>query len=248
MSIELAKQNFVNLKKVASDTVESKGLGNQKARVALALDISGSMSGLFANGTVQSVCEKLLALGVKFDDNKAIDIFLFGQKDYEVGELEENDFYQYVDKHITRKYSLEGSTIYSGVMKRIIKKYSDADNGQKQGLFKGLFNKKSTSNNEPIEPVYVMFVTDGDNYDKTEAEQVIKDSSNLGIFWQFVGLGGSSFNFLEKLDNLNGRVLDNTNFFHLNDFNKIDDSELYNRLLNEFPSWIKEAQSKGFIN
>ncbi|MDC0759349.1 hypothetical protein POF51_01445 [Brevibacillus sp. AG] len=64
------------------------------------------------------------ALGVKFDDNRSIDIFLFGKNDYEGGELSERDFFNYVNNHIVRKYQLEGFTNYAGVMKRIVKKYS----------------------------------------------------------------------------------------------------------------------------
>ncbi|WP_372630452.1 VWA domain-containing protein [Cohnella sp.] len=78
LSIDLAKKNFIELKKKANDVASSLGLGNQKAKVALALDISGSMASTFKNGTVQKVVEELLALGVKFDDNQAIDIFLLG--------------------------------------------------------------------------------------------------------------------------------------------------------------------------
>ena len=42
-----------------------------------------------------------------------------------------------------------------------------------------------------------------------------------------------------------GRVVDNANFFSLDDVDKISDEELYNKLLNEFPMWLKEAIEKG---
>ncbi|ATF13482.1 hypothetical protein A616_16305 [Brevibacillus brevis X23] len=54
-----------------------------------------------------------LALGVKFDDNRSIDIFLFGKNDYEGGELSERDFFNFVNNHIVRKYQLEGMSCHA---------------------------------------------------------------------------------------------------------------------------------------
>lgn len=244
MSIELAKKQFIELKKTAATSIELAGLGNQKAKVALALDISGSMGGLFASGKVQQVVEKLLALGIKFDDDQAIDIFLFGVNDYYVGELKESEFYQYVQNKITSKYRLEGGTNYAGVMQKIIDKYVGQSN-KKSGMFGKLFSKNEET---PLdEPVFVIFITDGDNGDKSRTEDIVKDASNKGVFWQFVGIGNERFSFLQKLDDLKGRYIDNADFFQLNDINKVSDEELFNRLLTEFPSWIKEARNKNLI-
>lgn len=245
MSIELAKEQFINLKKTAVKSIESAGLGNQKAKVALALDISASMSGLFSSGRVQQVVEKLLALGIKFDDDQAIDIFLFGVNDHYAGELKESEFYQYVQNKITSQYRLEYGTNYAGVMQRIMKHYVGS-NDKKSGVFGKLFSKSEAST-VLDEPVFVIFITDGDNGDKSKTEEIVRDASNKGVFWQFVGVGYESFSFLQKLDDLKGRFLDNADFFQLNDINKVSDEDLFNRLLTEFPAWIKEARNKNLI-
>jgi len=218
-----AQDNFVRLKRKVTLAVKKAGLEGQCARVALAIDISVSMRRMFEAGTVQRVCERLLALGVKFDDNGAVDIFLFGNKDYDVGELSEENFYGFVEHEIASQYRLEGKTNYAGVINRIIEKYTT----------------------EPGDPAYVLFVTDGDNHDKEGAEKAIVDASKVPIFWQFVGIGGSKFEFLDKLDTMPGRFIDNANFFALNDIDRISDEELYKRMLVEFPSWLKEAKQKG---
>ncbi|TKI55452.1 VWA domain-containing protein [Brevibacillus antibioticus] len=262
MSIDLkkkAEENFISLKKKADEAVSKVGLNGQTARVALAIDISGSMSALYRNGVVQRTVERLLALGVKFDDNRSIDIFLFGNNDYEVGELSERDFFNYVNDHIVRKYQLEGYTNYAGVMKRIAKKYypqafeGSATSGGFFGKLFGGSQKFSIDQNaykaryQDSEPVYVYFLTDGDNGDKSETELVIREASKLGIFWQFVGIGNERFQFLSKLDNLPGRFIDNANFFTCTDLNQISDEELFKRSLAEFPSYLTEARSKGLI-
>lgn len=243
MSIELAKKHFVELKKEASDVVEMKGLGDQKARVALAIDISTSMTSLFRNGTVQEVCEKLLALGVKFDDNAAIDVFLFGHGNYEAAELKESEFYGYVQSKLEPRYPLEPATNYAGVMDRIMKKYYPNSYGDR-GFLKSFFGKKE---DEPQEPVFVIFVTDGDNADRSATENIVIESSKYGIFWQFVGIGNASFSTLKRLDDLQGKYIDNADFFQLDDIGSVSDKEIYNRLLNEFPAWTKQAKNKNLI-
>ncbi|MBH8575108.1 VWA domain-containing protein [Nostocaceae cyanobacterium CENA369] len=47
---------------------------------------------------------------------------------------------------------------------------------------------------------------------------------------------------------MNGRIIDNANFFHVDDLIKITDEQLYERLLNEFPAWIREARAKGILS
>lgn len=74
------------------------------------------------------------------------------------------------------------------------------------------------------------------------------DASQHNIFWQFVGLGNANYGVLQKLDDLPGRFIDNADFFALDDLDKITDEELYDRLLNEFPQWLREARAKGILH
>ncbi|MEG5163243.1 VWA domain-containing protein [Microcoleus sp. AT3-A2] len=73
------------------------------------------------------------------------------------------------------------------------------------------------------------------------------EGAKYPIFWQFVGLAGFNYGILERLDSMGGRLVDNANFFHLDDLGKITDEQLYERLLNEFPAWIKQARLKGIL-
>ena len=218
-----AQDNFVQLKRKVDFAVRMAKLEGQRARVALVIDISASMRDMFKKGTVQRVCERLLALGVKFDDNGAVDIFLFGEKDHSIGELTEQNFFGFVDEQIVSKYRFESDTKYAGVVNQIVKKYTS----------------------ELGDPAYVLFVTDGDNSDKHDAEKAIVAASKYAIFWQFVGIGSGQFEFLEKMDTMSGRFIDNANFFALNDIDSVSDEDLYQRMLGEFPSWLKLSKEKG---
>ena len=96
-------------------------------------------------------------------------------------------------------------------------------------------------------PAYVIFISDGGVGSNHEVERLLVEASKLPIFWQFVGVGGSNYGILERLDTMSGRYIDNCNFFSLDDLHKVSDEVLYERLLNEFPAWLELARSKGII-
>ena len=240
-----ADNHLFELKKKATLAVKNAGLEGQKAVISMALDISGSMQDTFKKGVVQRVCERLLALGARFNDKGSVDIFLFGEKHYEVGVLKEANFYGFVDREIIPRYPLEYETNYAGVMERIVNKYFPGAM-KKGGGFLGLGSGVTVRRQERYTglPGLVLFITDGDNFDQRQTQNVITEASKLPIFWQFVGIGSYSFPFLEKLDNMGGRFIDNANFFQVNDIDRISDEELYKRLLEEFPGWLKLAKQK----
>ncbi|MNC80479.1 hypothetical protein D3C75_1332840 [compost metagenome] len=80
-----------------------------------------------------------------------------------------------------------------------------------------------------------------------QTKKVIVEASVQPIFWQFVGIGDSDFEVLKQLDTMTGRLVDNANFIHLDRIEEVSDEELYDRLLNEFPQWLKTAKEKRII-
>ncbi|MEH7116124.1 VWA domain-containing protein [Neobacillus vireti] len=230
----------IDLTKKAKIVLEKKNLNGVQAEIVFAVDISGSMSGLFSRGVVQELTERLLGIGMNMDTNKSIDVFAFNTSGHDVGSVSEGNHTNYVTNSMLRKVSVGGGTNYAPVMRKIVDKYGSS---KKKGLT-GLFSKKQSV---PTNPTFVFFVTDGDNFDKSETEKIITESSNQAIFWQFVGIGYESFNFLQKLDDLSGRHLDNADFFSVKDLTKISDEELYDKLLTEFPSWLSQAKNKGLL-
>lgn len=65
--------------------------------------------------------------------------------------------------------------------------------------------------------------------------------------WQFVGVGGSRFDFLEKLDDLKDRFIDNADFFAVPDPSRLGDPEMYQLLLQEYPGWVRLARQRGLL-
>ena len=62
-----------------------------------------------------------------------------------------------------------------------------------------------------------------------------------------MGIGNNNFGMLRNLDTLAGRVVDNAGFFSFADLAKITDEKLYDRLLSEFPAWLKAVRAKGIL-
>ena len=46
---------------------------------------------------------------------------------------------------------------------------------------------------------------------------------------------------------MEGRFIDNANFFALDDIDSISDEQLYERLMGEFPIWLKQAKQKNIL-
>jgi hypothetical protein len=97
----------------------------------------------------------------------------------------------------------------------------------------------------PGEPVLVLFYSDGGVAKNTQIAHLLRGASNRPIFWQFIGLGHGTYGILEKLDTLDGRLVDNSGFFAIDDITEITDTELYDRILAEFPDWLRAARDQG---
>lgn len=207
---------------ITSLCLDKDKLNNLTARVAVVLDFSGSMEDLYRDGTVQTLLDRLLPLAMKFDDNGELDVWLFHNDPIRLDGIKTENFYDYINKsRILTRYGMYG-TSYAPVMKDVAKKYISE---------------------EPSDyPNLVVFITDGANDDKKKAEQMMKLTAQYPIFWQFIGIGSSRFPFLESLDEMGGRIVDNANFFSVNDLMRIDDNTLYNRLLKEYPEWLNKIE------
>ena len=102
--------------------------------------------------------------------------------------------------------------------------------------------------NPAPDPTLVLFFSDGGVYQDAKIEKHLIASQQEPIFWQFIGLGTEEdYGVLEHFDTLPGRTIDNVGFFSIDDIEQIDDAELYNRILSEFPAWLRAARTAGII-
>ena len=242
------KVNLEKAKKVVVNLIKETPVANVKARVVVAVDYSGSMAPLYYNGTVQTVLERILPIAMTFDDNSSLEVYKFDHRSKPIDtEVTPSNYEGFVDKYVAKGDM--GYTNYTPVMEDIVKQGPAAKSGGAYGFIKSLFTKK-TVEDKPVIPTYVIFLTDGDCSDKEETIRYIRQTSGQPIFWQFVGIGSSQFRTLELLDTMQGRVIDNANFFAIRDTRDLvnmTDEVLLGKLLAEFPSWYKEAKEKSIV-
>lgn len=232
--VSLSK-TIINLSKEAN-----VDLGAIKAQVVAVIDYSGSMSRMYKNGTVQDVINKLLPVGLTFDDNGSVEVFRFDDYFKQLESLDAFNYSNYVNEFMMN--GSMGCTQYAPVLNEIKKQYIGGE-VTKKGLFG--FGKKTVKVDTKADayPVFVIFITDGDNSDKRETDAIIRELSQHNCFVQFIGVGGASMSYLEKLDDLDGRACDNTGFERFNDIANVNADVLYNKVLKQFAEWLKV---KGF--
>jgi len=247
--VEQSAPKLVSLVKSAGVSLAKAGLSEHRAKVCLVLDISGSMSALYRSGAVQAFAERILALGCRFDDDGEIDVFLFGKHVHKGAPMGLSNWSDYIDRMIKR-HPLEGDTRY-GVAIEAVRRHYFPD---------GAGGARNAPHRSDV-PVYVMFVTDGSTSDKPLTERQIRWASREPIFWQFMGIGkgrkskakalasfaDSDFPFLEKLDELDGRLIDNADFFSVATPDEHADAALYDLLMTEYPQWVAQARRHGLI-
>lgn len=218
-TIDMSKSTE-NLNKVLINMSKTSKIDMSKhtARVALAMDYSGSMANLFENGSVQDVVSRLLPIALKFDDNGELESWLFSNGKERLKPVTADNYSNYVKKVMMKAKMSMGGTNYSPVLEDIVSYYKDV---------------------EPSEvPAFIIFITDGDNWDQYETNAIVRELSNYNMFVQFIGIGNASFNYLKSLDDMEGRKHDNTGFTAVRDMNKMTDEELYTEILRQYKDWL----------
>ncbi|MEG3966955.1 VWA domain-containing protein [Microcoleus sp. T2B6] len=239
--IDITKKADISLLKAKVDIcLKKKGIDDILARVALVLDISGSMSHQYSSGAVQALLERIVPVASRLDDDATLDVWFFGSTFKRTSSVTETN----VDGYITKEV---------GEMKRALLVFKmpslmlELGGGNNESLVIKDVIKKYTQEKPSKLPAFIVFLSDGGVTNEPEIKKFIVDAAKYPIFWQFVGLAGFNYGILERLDSMGGRLVDNANFFHLDDLGKITDEQLYERLLNEFPAWIKQARLKGIL-
>lgn len=203
--VNLSKQGKVNLSK-------------HMARVAFAMDCSGSMDRLFDSGAVQNIITRLLPIALRFDDNGELESWLFSNGKRKLKPVTISNYRNYVKDVMMKSGMNMGGTEYAPVLKDMVKYYINSDLSSM--------------------PAFIIFITDGANSDRSETDKIIRELSEYNIFIQFVGIGNESFDYLRSLDDMPDRKCDNTGFISVKDMEKMNDEELYMELIRQYKDWL----------
>ena len=258
--------SIYTLAKKLDPFLEQYGLGNHIASVALMIDASGSMSRLFQTGKVQTLVERMLPFGVRFDDNATVDAWLFSNLVSKVHEVTPSNFEGCVDRMRWNQYM--SSTNYIAAIDAVINHYG-----------------RQTPREHPV---YLIFVTDGEpSGSRSETIHKVAQLADLGIFTQFVAIGEdwpqgddltpnqtfsqkkekkgffarmfgsddgsaptprtSGMRFLVEMDEELDVKVDSANAFAVSDPARVSEDRLYALMTREYPMWLPLAKKAGLI-
>src|SRR5271168_1260667 len=128
-------------------------------------DISGSMRGLYEDGTVQKVVDNTLGLAMPFDPSHSLDVFVFDDRYAQLPVPATLANYQsYVDRQILSETAIPKftGTEYGGVIHQFQDHYFGEDDDhyehrqgrpdsiEKPGFFKRLFGGGSPVRSQPV--------------------------------------------------------------------------------------------------
>ncbi|MFI5533143.1 VWA domain-containing protein [Kitasatospora sp. NPDC051853] len=210
----------------AGASLHKRGLSGQRAAVYLVLDYSASMEHFYDRGDVQVFAEQVLGLAANLDDDGTVPLVLFSHNVAKTTELELATHQGRINE--VRRGLYMGGTNYAPAIKAVTK----------------LHERRA-----PGTPALVVFQTDGDPADGGATRRALKSASKQPLFWKFVGFGRrEQLGFLAGLDDLDGRKVDNADFFAVGDDPRSwQEDALYDALLEEYPRWLAEATAQGIV-
>ena len=229
--LSMVKREKLDLRKrEVAKVLLTKGGNGIRARVILVIDKTGSMSKQYKSKVVHRVVERMVPVAIQLDDDGKLEPYLYAVGFHKLPEISVHDAESWSDEYLHLRGSHGGFDYDAiGASNREIPIMTEIVSGLRAGTA----------------PTLVLFFTDGGFTERREISALMRDASSLPAFWQFVGIGKAKYGVLEKLDDMEGRVVGNAGFFALDDIDSVSDSELYSRLLSEFPDWHKSAVAAG---
>lgn len=252
----------LDLRKKEVEQVSSQlGISGIQVRLMVVMDASGSMHDEFNSGKVQETVERLVPIASKMDSDGAIEFLWYASEWADGGTVAEENMEGFVGRKMPQHRPREASPRSEAPKQSFLQRLASSGNAKnrednpKTVQDIGFENEEPKvmqevirrHREEPSElPTVVLFITDGGiSYNNSrDIERLISESAREDIFWQYVGLGRADYGVLERLDTLRGRELDNAGFFALDDISKINDQELYRRLLSELPLWLEAIRKR----
>ena len=227
--LEQHAPGLVRLAKTAAVSLTKHGLSGQRAAVYLVVDRSYSMHPYYRDDSVQHLADQSLGLSVNVDDDGIVPLVFFDTRAYPVVSVRLGDHKGVVadQHHLFGGDGTMGGTNYGPAMQVVVDHYAGSGT---------------------TDPALVIFQTDGAPQDAAVAAQLLTRYAKRPLFWAFVGFGPRPVPFLQRLDTLPDRLVDNASYFHAGACPKaIADADLYDGITGEFAAWLPAARAAGVL-
>ncbi|MEV0775987.1 VWA domain-containing protein [Streptomyces sp. NPDC050428] len=246
LPVDMRKRLSLRKEQVAV-SLDKHGVTGLVARVILVLDASGSMTALYSRGVVKNVAERMAAVAAQLDDDGEMQAWTFATNPARLPDLLIGELPEWLRLHVrVGQMSLFGRRKPpKGLVPGQIDMRAVGFQNEEQ---KVIAEVRAYVRENPVPaPTLVLFFSDGGVYRDGEIERELRAAVEEPVFWQFVGLGRANYGVLQRFDTMAGRRVDNVGFFAVDDIESVSDPELYDRLLSEFPSWLRDARQAGIL-
>lgn len=209
----------------AGISLSKRGLNGIRAEVLLILDHSGSMHGNYQNGTVQQLVERALGFALQIDADGTVPVVRFDSYLHPAIDV---DLGNYADVARTQLLGQMGSTDLALALEYVM-----------------------TEAGKATKPLFVIVITDGVPDNTAKASALVAQLSQYPAFLKFLSLPDRGSHpgrrFLQGLDDMDGRLLDNADAKFIDDPAGMADLAFADAMTDEWDTWIAAATSAGLI-
>ncbi|QHB37888.1 hypothetical protein SEA_OPIE_46 [Gordonia phage Opie] len=202
-------------------SLAKRGLSGVGAEALLVLDHSGSMVNDYRNGTVQALVERALGFALQVDGDGTIPVIAFDHRVHLAVDVTVANYQGVVDREIWDQRGM-GSTDLAGALRSVLGIARDASS-----------------------PLFVIVVTDGEPNDRDAATKLVVELSTYPVFLKFIAI--QEVEYLRKLDDMGGRLVDNADAKFFPDVAAVTDLEFADAMTDEWSTWITEATQAGLL-
>ncbi|KXO90938.1 von Willebrand factor type A domain (plasmid) [Tsukamurella tyrosinosolvens] len=205
----------------AGVSLSKRGLSGVRTEALLLLDHSMSMDRDYRDGLVQQLVERALGFALQVDGDGVIPVIPFDSGvGAEVNVTVEN-YAGIVDRELYRPSKM-GSTNLTAALKEV-----------------EVLAEKTQA------PLFVIVVTDGSPDDRRSATAAVRRLSQYAVFLKFLAI--RPVDYLQELDDMDGRLVDNADAKFLSNPSGVSDLEFAEAMVDEWDSWITAAQTAGLL-
>lgn len=202
---------------------------DHRIQTVLCCDASGSMVEMYENGRVQRSLDKFFAFATTLQDECSMDLWAFAAKSRQFGAVTMDN---------VRDYTFAESGGYERWMSLLNYQYNNEPEAMRDIMM--IYGALKV-------PTLVLFLTDGRLNSDWAIEEILIKTSRFPVYWQFIGLHGSEYGILDRLDEIDGRHTQNAGFLKLDDIDDFTDNALYEHLLYGLDNWLQELDYKKML-
>jgi hypothetical protein len=221
---EVENKGGVDLRKkteAVAVSLNKRDMSGIRAQVMVVLDHSGSMYGDYQSGRVQDLVDRFLGFGLTVDVDGEVPVIPF-------------------DSRVKPTVNVNMDN-YQGVVQREIYKPNDMGGTNLTAALEKVRDEAKKTN----APLFVAVVTDGEPFDTNSAREIVKDLSRYPVFIKFLAV--QKVYFLEELDDMGDRLLDNVDTKEYINLNGITDEQFAEDMADEWNTWATAALANGVL-